>query len=57
MYSRMDWTSPIHNARSLDVMSKDADSSHTLSCMVERRGGDGIERERVRGRERSRERE
>ena len=43
MYSSMDCTSPIHKARSLDVMSKDADSSQTLSC--QRKWGGEIERE------------
>ncbi len=39
MYSSMDCTSPIHKARSLDVMSKDADSSQTLSCQIKEGGG------------------
>ncbi len=43
MYSSMDCTSPIHKERSPDVMSKDADSSQTLSC--QRKGGGGGERD------------
>ncbi len=52
MYSSMDSTSPIHKARSLDVMSKDADSSQTLSCQRNRGlgggGGGGARGENIR---------